>query len=73
MHNQENNIHLPVCCIPAEDRHLGNTLAKAGIPYQVFGARKITHNQLNDSLGIPDNPATIELFRFLDPLMGTKP
>jgi arylformamidase len=57
----------------AQAQCLGNALAKADIPYRVFGARETTHNQINDNLGIPDNPATIELFRFLDPLKGIKP
>ena len=56
----------------AQARRLGNVLSKAEIPARVFGARETTHNQLNQKLGLPDDPATIELFKFLDPLMGKK-
>jgi hypothetical protein len=36
----------------------------------VFGARETTHSKLNADLGLPDDPATRELFQFLEPLVG---
>jgi arylformamidase len=45
-------------------------LEEADIPAKVFGAEVTTHSQLNANLGLPDDPATKELFNFLDPLVG---
>jgi acetyl esterase/lipase len=56
----------------AQARRLGAVLAEADIPVRVFGARETTHNKLNADLGLPDDLATKELFKFLDPLVGTK-
>lgn len=56
----------------AQARRLGNVLKEAGIPVQVFGARETTHNMLNANIGLPDDPATKELWKFLDPLVGAK-
>ena len=56
----------------AQARRLGVVLRAAEIPTKVFGARETTHTKLNNDLGLPDDPATKELFKFLDPLMGTK-
>jgi acetyl esterase/lipase len=56
----------------AQAKRLGAVLNGAGIPARVFGARETTHNLLNANLGLPDDPATIELFKFLDPLMDPK-
>lgn len=55
----------------AQARRLGNVLKEAGIPVQVFGARETTHRKLNADLGIPNDPATVELYKFLDPLVGS--
>lgn len=57
--------------VTAQARRLGAVLKEAGVPAKVFGARETTHNQLNANLGMPDDPATQELFQFLGPLMGT--
>jgi acetyl esterase/lipase len=57
--------------VTAQARRLGNVLEEAGVPAKVFGARETTHNQLNENLGLTDDPATQELFKFLEPLMGT--
>lgn len=38
---------------------------------QNLKSRETTHNQLNANLGRPDDSATQELFKFLDPLIGT--
>ena len=48
----------------AQARRLGAVLKGADIPAKVFGARETTHNKLNADLGLPDDPATKELFRF---------
>ncbi len=56
----------------AQARRLGAVLKEAEIPVKVFGARETTHNKLNANLGLPDDPATKELFKFLGPLMGAK-
>ena len=58
--------------VTAQARRLGAVLKEAGIPAKVFGARETTHNQLNANLGLPDDPATQELFQFLGPLTGPK-
>ena len=54
----------------AQARRLGAVLKEAEIPAKVFGAMETTHNKLNADLGLPDDPATKELFDFLGPLMG---
>lgn len=56
----------------AQARRLGNVLQAAEIPVKVFAARDTTHNRLNNNLGVPDDPATKELYKFLDPLVGEK-
>jgi arylformamidase len=55
--------------VTAQARRLGAALQKAEIPVAVFGARETTHGKLNADLGLPDDPATQELFRFLSPLI----
>ena len=54
----------------AQSRRLGAVLDKAGIPVLVFGAGETTHQMLNANLGKPDDPATEELFKFLDAHTG---
>ncbi len=56
--------------VTAQARRLGAVLKEAEIPAKVFGARETTHNKLNANLGLPDDPATTELFKFLGPLTG---
>ena len=56
----------------AQARRLGDVLKESEIPVKVFGARETTHNKLNANLGLPDDPSTNELFKFLDPLIGAK-
>jgi acetyl esterase/lipase len=58
--------------VTAQARRLGDVLKKAEVPVQVFGARETTHNKLNNDLGLPDDPATMELFKFLGPLTGER-
>ena len=52
----------------AQARRLGAVLQEAGVPVTVFGAKETTHSKLNADLGLPDDPATQELFKFLAPL-----
>lgn len=54
----------------AQARTLESVLRDADIPAKAFGKRDSNHSRLNNDLGMPDDPATIELFRFLDPLVG---
>jgi acetyl esterase/lipase len=56
--------------VTAQARRLGAALEKAEVPVTVFGAKDTNHNQLNANLGQPDDPATSELFEFLEPLVG---
>lgn len=56
--------------VTAQARRLGAVLKGAGIPATVFGASETTHNKLNANLGLPDDPATEELFKFVDQLVG---
>jgi arylformamidase len=53
----------------AQARRLGNVLKEHEIPVRVFGARETTHRKLNADLGLPDDPATKELYKFLEPLV----
>lgn len=54
--------------VTAQARRLGAVLQAADVPTTVFGARETTHNKLNADLGLPDDPATEALFKFLEPL-----
>lgn len=58
--------------VTAQARKLGMALQKAEIPVTVFGARESTHNKLNNDLGLPEDPATKELWKFIGPLKGEK-
>ena len=58
--------------VTAQARRLGTVLKEAEIPVTVFGASETTHTKLNADLGLPDDPATTELFKFLGPLVGAK-
>jgi acetyl esterase/lipase len=58
--------------VTAQALRLGAALKAANVPVKVFGATETTHNRLNADLGLPDDPATQELIRFLDPLVATK-
>jgi arylformamidase len=55
--------------VSAQARRLGVVLQRANVPTTVFAAPETTHNKLNDDLGLSDDPATRELYRFLDPLI----
>ncbi len=52
----------------AQAERLGAVLKAAGIPATVFGKADSNHSRLNDDLGKPEEPATRELYRYLDAL-----
>ena len=52
----------------ARAERLGAVLKTAGVPATVHGKADSNHSRLHDDLGKPDDPATQELFRFLDAL-----
>lgn len=54
--------------VTAQAKRLGAVLKEADVRVQVFGVRETTHNKLNADLGLPDDPATQELFKFLSSL-----
>ncbi len=56
--------------VTAQALRLRAVLRAADVPVTVFGARETTHGKLNADLGLPDDPATKELFKFLRPLVG---
>ncbi len=53
-------------------RRLESVLKSAGVPARAFGKSDSNHSRLNNDLGKSDDPATQELYRFLDPLVGTR-
>jgi acetyl esterase/lipase len=50
----------------AQAQRLGAVLKEAGIETKVFGAKDTWHSKVNENLGLPDDPATKELFAFMD-------
>lgn len=50
----------------AQARRLEEVLQDAGIPAKAFGKRDTNHSRLNNDLGSPDDPATQELYEFLN-------
>jgi acetyl esterase/lipase len=50
----------------AQAQRLGAVLKAAGIQTKVFGAKDTDHSKLNDNLGVAGDPATGELFAFVD-------
>lgn len=59
--------------VTAQARRFGAVLKAASVPVTVFGASETTHNKLNADLGLPDDPATKELFKFLNSLVTAGP
>ncbi len=55
----------------AQARRLESVLKESGIPATAFGKSDSNHSRLNNDLGIPDEPATIEFYKFLDKYRGT--
>lgn len=58
--------------VSAQARRLGDVLQRAEIAVTLFGAKETTHRKLNADLGLPDDPATQALFKFLSPLIATE-
>jgi acetyl esterase/lipase len=58
--------------VEAQAKRLANVLKESGVPVKLFGAKNTYHTKLNDDLGLPDDPATKELFAFLNPLVASK-
>lgn len=54
----------------AQARRLQEALKAADIPVEAYGKRDSNHSQLNNDLGMPDDPATVALYQFLDPLVA---
>ena len=54
----------------AQALRLEAVLEDSDVPAKAYGKRDSNHSQLNNDLGKPDDPATEELFKFLDPLMN---
>ena len=59
--------------VTAQARRLSVVLEASDVPVTVFGARETTHSKLSADLGLPDDPATKELFKFLAPLTAREP
>ncbi len=57
----------------AQARRLESVLKKADIPARAYGKGDSNHSRLNNDLGKPDDPATRELYQFLDPLVADNP
>lgn len=58
--------------VTAQARRLTDELKKAAVPVTLFGLKDSNHKRLNNNLGEPDDPATDELFKFLEPLTAKK-
>ncbi len=54
----------------AQARRLEAVLKEAEIPARSYGKRDSNHSRLNNELGLPDDPATQEFYKFLDALVG---
>jgi arylformamidase len=54
----------------AQAQRLESVLNAAEIPARSYGKSDSNHSRLNDDLGKPDDPATQEFYKFLDPLVG---
>jgi len=54
----------------AQAQILESVLKAAGIPAKSYGKGDSNHSRLNNDLGKPDDPATQEFYKFLDPLVG---
>ena len=57
----------------AQARRLESVLKAADIPVKAYGKGDSNHSRLNNDLGKPDDPATKELYKFLDPLVAPGP
>ncbi len=53
----------------AQAHRLAEVLKTANVPVKTYGKSDTNHSRLNNDLGEPDDPATVELYRFLDSLI----
>ena len=53
----------------AQAQRLQSVLQEAEVPVKAYGKRDSNHSRLNNDLGKADDPATTELYLFLDPLV----
>jgi acetyl esterase/lipase len=54
----------------AQAQRLESVLKASEIPARSYGKGDSNHSRLNNDLGKPDDPATQEFYKFLDPLVG---
>lgn len=54
----------------AQAKRLEEVLRAADVPAQAYGKRDSNHSRLNNDLGNPDDPATQQLYEFLDSLVN---
>jgi acetyl esterase/lipase len=54
----------------AQAQRLESVLKAAGIPATSYGKSDSNHSRLNNDLGKSGDPATVKLYKFLDPLVG---
>jgi acetyl esterase/lipase len=54
----------------SQARRLEAVLEQAAVPARAYGKRDSNHSRLNNDLGKPDDPATQELYRFLEAQVG---
>lgn len=50
----------------AQAQRFNAALQGAGVPVKLFGAKDTDHSKLNENLGKADDPATAELFQFVE-------
>ncbi len=50
----------------AQAKRLTSVLEQSGISAKLFGAKDTEHSKINENLGVPDDPATKEMFEFVD-------
>jgi arylformamidase len=48
----------------AQAQRLASVLTEAGIAAKLFGAKNTNHSQINENLGLPEDPSTKALFEF---------
>ena len=53
----------------AQAQRLSMVLKDAEVPVALYGGIDTSHNKINDSLGLPDDPGTQALFRFIDSVL----
>jgi len=55
----------------AQANRLESVLRAAQVPARAYGKGDSNHSRLNNDIGKPDDPATQEFYKFLDPLVGS--